>query len=102
LAVDLAEARLAPAAVEGPVAWVGQKAEAVQDQAVAEAAVQEEAVAVVAEAVEAGEDVEGKTNDRGKNNENKTAHHDLLENFADRFRDLLIRFGSRFVCGRNR
>ena len=93
LAVDLAEARLAPAAAEGRVAWVGQKAEA---------AVQEEAVAVVAEAVEAGEDVEGKTNDRGKNNENKTAHHDLLENFADRFGDLLIRFGSRFVCGPNR
>ena len=87
MAVDLAEARLAPAAAEGPVAWVGQKAEA---------------VAVVAEAVEAGEDVEGKQNDRGKNNENKTAHHDLLENFADRFRDLLIRFGSGFVCGPNR
>ena len=55
LAVDLAEARLAPAAAEGPVAWVGQKAEAaVQEQVVAEAAVQEEAVAVVAEAVVAG------------------------------------------------
>ena len=93
LAVDLAEARLAPAAAEGPVAWVDQKAEA---------AVQEQAVAEVAEDVEAGEDVEGKQNDRGKNNENKTAHHDLLENFADRFHDLLIRFGSRFVCGRNR
>lgn len=54
--MDLAEARLAPTAAEGPVAWVGQKAEAaVQEQAVAEAAVQEEAVAEVA-----GEDVEGK------------------------------------------
>ena len=101
MAVDLAEARLAPAAAEGPVAWEATAEEALQERA-AEAAVQEQAVAEVAEDVEAGEDVEGKQNDRGKNNENKTAHHDLLENFADRFRDLPIRFGSRLVCGPNR
>jgi len=56
-AVDLAEVPLAPAAAEGPVVWVGQKAEA---------AVQEQAAAEGAEAMEVGEDVEGKKRSRKK------------------------------------
>ena len=67
MAVDLAEAPLAPAAAEEPVVWVGQRAAAVQEQAAVEAAVAEveaveavvaEEAAVVAEA--AAEDVEDK------------------------------------------
>jgi len=86
LAVDPAEARLAPAAAEGAVAWVEKEA-VVLRPAVATAEVRKLAVvvaevAMAAVAVAEVEDDEDKQNDRGKNNENKINNYDVVENFS--------------------
>ena len=86
MAVDPAEARLAPAAAEGAVAWVEKEA-VVLRPAVAEAEVRKLAEVVVVVVVAAVEDDEDKQNDRGKNNENKINNYDVVENF------------SYYVCG---